>query len=186
MVFLLYKSTTYILSNNLGGFKRLEIIFEHVPYEGKKGPEPGSGTPLFSAGTRQVLYLKKGEELFMRVSMDISETDKKFTSEAEILPAAEKFYSLLSSLSMLPNSLTLLSAGRELKKFYACFTLPVDDSMESIFEAIRKTTSIHRSEANAGGSLSVTFWKDRKRNNTYQDSLVKVPDKARANIRILL
>ena len=163
-----------------------ESICEQIPDEGKKGPEPGKGTQLISANTRQVLYLKKGEELFMRVSMDISDAKTRFTPEAEILPIAEKFYSLLASLALLPNPLTLLSAGRELKKFYAYFTLPVDDSMESIFEAIRKTTSIHRSEAGAGRALSVTFWKGRKRRNTYEDKLLKAPDKAIADIRIFL
>ncbi len=170
------------------------IIFEHVPYEDFNRPRPGEakkeeqkpfkGAQLLNTKTRQVLYLKKGEELFMRVSMDISDAETKYTPQTEIGPVAEEFYSLLASLEMLPNSLTLLSAGRELHKLYACFTLPVDDSMESIFEAIRETASINRTET--GATLSVTFWKGKKRSGSYFDTIIKTPDKATANIRILL
>ncbi|MDH4222350.1 MAG: vitamin B12-dependent ribonucleotide reductase [candidate division Zixibacteria bacterium] len=109
-------------------------------------------------------YLKKDdegkvmetpEELFWRVSLTIAQIDKNYGSkDKEINQLAQKFYSLLSSLEFLPNSPTLMNAGRALGQLSACFVLPIEDSMESIFDAVKNTALIHKSGGGTGFSFS--------------------------------
>ncbi|MFH0727590.1 MAG: vitamin B12-dependent ribonucleotide reductase [Pseudomonadota bacterium] len=108
-------------------------------------------------------YLKKDsngipietpEALFQRVARSVAAADKLFDSAATIEKTEKKFLTLLENLWFLPNSPTLMNAGRQLGQLAACFVLPIDDSIESIFETLKHTAMIHKSGGGTGFSFS--------------------------------
>ncbi len=108
-------------------------------------------------------YLKKDElnrvvespqEMFRRVANNIAQADYHYNGHADIGATEEEFYRILSSLEFLPNSPTLMNAGRPLQQLAACFVLPVEDSLESIFDGVKHTALIHQSGGGTGFSFS--------------------------------
>ena len=152
------------LDRNLRGF---DIVKDTVTMWTKKD------IPL-TDNARAVLhrrYLRKDQhgrvieterELFVRVAKFIAEADRNYGADfAQVDKTAAGFFEIMTSLEFLPNSPTLMNAGRELGQLSACFVLPVEDSMEGIFETNKHAALIHKS----GGGTGFSFSRLRPRNS---------------------
>lgn len=119
-----------------------------------------------SDNAREILekrYLKKGdddkaieapEDMFERVAQYIASGDKDFgASDKDLKEVETEFYNTMVDLDFLPNSPTLRGAGRSIHQLSACFVLPIEDSMEGVFSALRNMALVHK----GGGGTGFSF-----------------------------
>ncbi|OGP25166.1 MAG: ribonucleoside-diphosphate reductase, adenosylcobalamin-dependent [Deltaproteobacteria bacterium GWB2_55_19] len=108
-------------------------------------------------------YLKKDaggnvvetpEEMFRRVAINVALGDKCYDPGTDCDATAREFYEMMSSLEFLPNSPTLMNAGRELQQLSACFVLPVEDDLMGIYETLKNAAFVHQSGGGTGFSFS--------------------------------
>ncbi|MFQ5952081.1 MAG: adenosylcobalamin-dependent ribonucleoside-diphosphate reductase [Candidatus Omnitrophota bacterium] len=93
-------------------------------------------------------------ELFRRVASSVAKAEKNFRSRKNAREIEENFYQMMRNLEFIPNSPTLMNAGTSLGQLSACFVIPVEDSMEGIFDALKDMAVIHQTGGGTGFSFS--------------------------------
>lgn len=139
---------------------------------------PDDFTLDLSENARVVLerrYLRKDEDgrvietpvqMFRRVAANVALAERRFVGGETAKEMEENFFRVMTALDFLPNSPTLMNAGRELQQLSACFVLPVQDSIEGIFNTIRDTALIHKSGGGTGFGFSRVRPKDDRVQST--------------------
>ena len=99
--------------------------------------------------------IESTEQMFRRIAKGIAAVEKKYgKTQAEITKLEDEFYRMMTSLEFIPNSPTLMNTGTEFKQLSACFVLPVEDSIESIFDTLKVAAIIHKTGGGTGFAFS--------------------------------
>ncbi len=107
---------------------------------------------LVRDGQGQVI--ETAEQMLERVAGAVAKAEESWGGAAEARSQGQAFFDLMAGGRFLPNSPTLMNAGRPLGQLAACFVLPVEDSLDSIFDAVKETALIHKSGGGTGFSFS--------------------------------
>ncbi len=103
---------------------------------------------------REGQVIESPEQMFARVAAYIAKAEKRYGGEERVDEVEAVFYRLMTEFKFLPNSPTLMNADRELGQLAACFVLPIEDSMDGIFDSLKNAALIHKSGGGTGFSFS--------------------------------
>ncbi len=172
-----------LIKNNLADVAKSYILYRQKRKEIREaksvlGVEDDLKLPINSLKVLKARYLKKNEkgeiietpkQLFKRVANAVAEADKKYGyNEEEIKKTARKFYNLMANLEFIPNSPTLFNAGANNDlSLSACFVLPVPDSIEGIFDAVKNMAIVQKS----GGGTGFSFSRLRPKNDIVHSTM---------------
>jgi len=129
---------------------------------------------------------EKPESMFRRIAKNIASADKLYKQDSK--KSEKEFYQIMTNLEFLPNTPTLRNAGRKMQQLAACFVLPVEDSIEDIFESVKNLAIIQKT----GGGTGFSFSRLRPKNSSVKEtggiasgpvSFMKVFDSATAAIK---
>ncbi len=105
---------------------------------------------------------ENARQMFWRIAENLAQAEYRYgANQEEAMDKARTFYDLMSTFKFLPNSPTIMNAGRELQQLSACFVLPVPDDVPGIFEAIKQQAIIHKT----GGGTGFAFSQIRPKND---------------------
>ncbi|MDD1769430.1 MAG: ribonucleoside-diphosphate reductase, adenosylcobalamin-dependent, partial [Methanomassiliicoccales archaeon] len=108
-------------------------------------------------------YLRKDEkgkvietpdEMFERVANSVASVNAHYRDGRNVEDESNEFYRMMRRLEFLPNSPAIMNAGTEIQQLAACFVIPVEDSIESIYDAVKYAAIIHQSGGGTGFSFS--------------------------------
>ena len=135
-------------------------------------------SPRLSENALKVLkkrYLKKNSQgkvienpsgMFHRVANHVAQSENRFRKGKSAEDTAAEFYEMMAGLEFLPNSPTIMNAGKDLGQLSACFVIPIGDSLDSIFQAVKNTAIIHQTGGGTGFSFSNLRPKDDRVSST--------------------
>ena len=137
-------------------------------------PEPALSENAIKVLERR--YLRKDDtgkitespkEMFWRVASNLAMAEELYgASDSQATAIAKEFYHIMANLEFLPNSPTLMNAGNDLQQLAACFVLPIEDSIDGIFESLKHQALIHKS----GGGTGFSFSRLRPKNDFVQST----------------
>jgi ribonucleoside-diphosphate reductase alpha chain len=120
-----------------------------------------SETSLYIAKTRYAKRNEQGQpielakDMFWRVAYNIAAADLQFNSDRKsMISVAKEFYQVMATQKFIPNTPTLLNAGKAMQQLSACFVLPIEDDMRSIAQTLVDMVMIHKSGGGTGFSFS--------------------------------
>lgn len=98
--------------------------------------------------------IESPDELFIRVARNIAKAEDSYPSRRDRSRIEERFFRAMRNLEFIPNSPTLMNAGTQMGQLSACFVIPVEDSIDRIFGALREMAKIHQTGGGTGFDFS--------------------------------